>query len=427
MEGSWAHLVYCPLRQTMRPTVLLAMTTRWIPMIRLAMALKNAGFKVDALCLPRHPLQKTQAASETYVYDSLAPLKSFASAIAASSPDLIVPGDDLATIQLHALYEREFNRGGKCAPICSVIERSLGSPSSFPRVYARAGLLEIAQEEGIRIPKTEVLTGVNQIREWGVRKGFPAVLKSNGSSGGEGVRIVHTLEQAERAFRTLQAPPLLARAAKRALVDGDKTLILPSLLRRRSGLNVQEYVSGHEATSTVACWQGTVLASLHFEVLSKTTPTGPASVMRLIDSREMSIVAEKIVRRLNLSGIIGFDFMLEEQTGNPYLIEINPRATQVGHLTLGPGRDLPAALYAAVTGEVIREAPKLTENRTIALFPQEWKRDPESPFLQSAYHDVPWEEPDLIHAFAPGAGKLAALNANKERVQVLSPLGLSNR
>jgi formate-dependent phosphoribosylglycinamide formyltransferase (GAR transformylase) len=396
-------------------------------MVRLAMALNDAGFTLDAVCLPRHPLQKTKAAHKTYAYDSLAPLRSLASAITASSPDLIIPGDDPATMQLHALYERESKRGRKGALICSVIERSLGSPSSFPQVYARTGLLEIAQEEGIRVPRAEVLTDINQLREWGARTGFPAVLKSNGSSGGEGVRIVHSLEKAERAFRTLQAPPLLARALKRALIDGDKTLILPSLLRRRSGLNIQEYVAGQEATSTVACWQGTLLAGLHFEVLSKTTPTGPASVMRLIDSCEMSIAAEKIVRRLNLSGIVGLDFMLEEQTGNPYLIEVNPRATQVGHLTLGSGRDLPAALYAALTGEVIREAPKITENRTIALFPQEWKRNPESSFLQSGYHDVPWEEPELIRAFANSAGKHAALNFEKERVQVLPPLELSNR
>jgi len=391
------------------------------------MALDNAGFRVDAVCLPCHPLQKTRVAPETHTYHSLAPLMSFASAITASRPDLIIPGDDLAAMHLHALYLRNVNRGKKGALICSVIERSLGAPSSFPLVYARTRLLEIAQEEGIRVPKTEVLTDADQLREWGARASFPAVLKSNGSSGGEGVRIVHTLEQAERAFRALQAPPLLARAAKRALVDGDKTLVWPSLLRRRSVLNAQEYVAGREATSTIACWQGTLLAGLHFEVLNKTTPTGPASVMRLIDSREMSIAAEKIVKRLNLSGLIGFDFMLEEQTGNPYLIEVNPRATQVGHLTLGPGRDLPAALYAAMTGEVIREASKVTENQTITLFPQEWKRNPESPFLRSGYHDVPWEEPELIRACVRSAKKQTALNFKKERVRTFSPARLPNR
>ena len=35
----------------MRPKVLLAMTTRWIPMVRLAMSLNDAGFLLDAVCL----------------------------------------------------------------------------------------------------------------------------------------------------------------------------------------------------------------------------------------------------------------------------------------------------------------------------------------------------------------------------------------
>jgi len=108
--------------------------------------------------------------------------------------------------------------------------------------------------------------------------------------------------------------------------------------------------------------------------------------------------AEKIARRLNLSGLCGLDFMLEAATGHAYLIEINPRSTQVGHLSLGPGRDIPAALFAAVTGQEPHTAAPLTTNDTIALFPQEWIRDSASPYLRSAYHDVPWEEPELIRA-----------------------------
>jgi hypothetical protein len=198
------------------------------------------------------------------------------------------------------------------------------------------------------------------------------------------------------AFRKLQAPPLLARAAKRALIDRDKTLLWPCLLRRRSVVNAQTFVAGREATSAVLCWQGAVLASLHFEVLKKMHAAGHASVLRLIEHPEMSFAAEKIARRLNLSGLHGFDFMLEANTGNAYLIEINPRTTQVGHLALGPGHDLPAALYAALSGDPVHAAPKVTEKDTIALFPQEWMRDPASEILRSGYHDVPWEEPALV-------------------------------
>ena len=97
----------------------------------------------------------------------------------------------------------------------------------------------------------------------------------------------------------------------------------------------------------------------------------------------MAAAAKKIASRLQLSGLHGSIF-LEADTGNAHLIELNPRATQVGHLTLGPGRDLPAALFAAVTGQYVQEAPKITENETIALFPQEWIRNPKSPYYDQA-------------------------------------------
>jgi len=256
--------------------------------------------------------------------------------------------------------------------------------------------MELAEQEGIRVPKSEVVRNTDDLRASITRMGFPVVLKANATSGGDGVLIVHTLEEAEHALRALAAPPLVARAAKRALIDQDMTLVWPSVLRRRYVVNAQAFVAGREATSAVACWKGAVLACLHFEVLKKQDAGGPSTVLRLIENPEMSAAAEKMVRRLELSGLHGFDYMLEAQTGNPYLIEINPRATQVGHLTLGPGRDLPAALYAAVTGNVIQTAPKVTENDTIALFPQEWIRNPASAFLRSGYHDVPWEEPELV-------------------------------
>ncbi len=79
---------------------------------------------------------------------------------------------------------------------------------------------------------------------------------------------------------------------------------------------------------------------------------------------------------------------------------MNSRATQIPHLALGPGHDLPAAAFAAVTGLPVRPRPAVTNEDTIALFPQEWNRDPASPLIRSgAYHDVPWESPPLVRAF----------------------------
>lgn len=382
----------------MQPTVLIFSTTRWFPTARLGMALANSGCAVDAVCPSRHPLGLTKAVRRLFRYSNFAPLRSLMRGIAASNPDLIIPGDDLATDRLHELYRRESLRPDKKSNLCTLIERSLGSPENFPVVYQRAGFLQLAQQAGVRIPKTSLIRDLGELQRWTAETEFPIVLKADGSSGGEGVKVVRTMAEAQHAFRKLHASPLLARALKRALLDGDTNLLWPSLLRRRPVVSAQGFVEGREANSTVACWNGSVLAALHFEVANKKHSTGHATVIRMIEHAEMAGAVEALVSRLKLSGIHGFDFMLEAQTDNAYLIEINPRSTQVGHLPLGLGHDLPAALLSAVTGIPVQVRPTVTENSTIALFPQEWTRDPASPFIQTAYHDVPWDEPELLRA-----------------------------
>ncbi len=385
----------------------------------MAIALANAGFAVEAVCPSRHPLSQTRITQRIHAYHALAPLNSFAAAITTARPDLIIPGDDLATLQLHQLHQRERSNGKSGATVCALIERSLGAPEHFPVMFARNTFMGLAEEQGVRSPKTAVITDFDDLRRWACRTGFPLVLKADGTSGGRGVRIVHTLEDAERAFRALAAPPALARAGKRALLDGDFTLLRPSLLRVRSIVSAQSFVRGREATAAIACWNGGVLASLHFEVIRKVQALGHATVVRKIENEEMSVAAERVVRRLRLSGLHGLDFMLEEN-GKAHLIEINPRLTQIGHLTLGPRRDLPAALYAAISGETVKPAPRVTENDTITLFPQEWIRDAASPFLSSGYHDIPWQEPDLVSACILSRRKQSAWYSKSTESHILN-------
>lgn len=360
------------------------------------MALVGAGFSVDVVCPAGHPLTKLSSIHKTYPYDGFAPVLSISDAVTAALPDLVIPGDEYAVRLVHKVYDQASRRGKLGGPVCALIERSLGPGESFRVLRARAAVMQLAKEESVRVPRTTVVTDSDQLAGICADLSFPLVLKADGTSSGEGVRIVRTIEEAHRAFRFLQSPPSAIRAAKRALIDRDMRSVIPVLLRQRSSVSAQEFIPGEDATSLVACWKGSVRASLHFEVLKKQHKNGPASVMRRIEHRELDLAISRIVNRLNLSGIIGFDFLLEKHSGNPYLIEVNPRPTQVGHLNLGRGHDIPAALYAAVTETETSEAAPVTEKDTIALFPQEWVRNPQSVFLRSAYHDIPWEEPELI-------------------------------
>jgi formate-dependent phosphoribosylglycinamide formyltransferase (GAR transformylase) len=362
-----------------------------MPTARLGIALSQTGSYVDAVCPANHLIRKSSILRKGYTYRALSPLSSFRNAISASHPDLIVSADDLSTqhlIDLHA-------QGG--TELCGLIERSLGPPESFPFMTARASFMNIAREEGIVVPNTTVIRDMADLQALESTKGFPIVLKSDGSSSGEGTKVAHNFLEAQRAYQFLQRSPSLLRIVKRVLINHDLRSVRLKL-RRRAIVNMQKYIRGRDATSLIACWKGEVLGALHFEVIEKQYAFGPASVMKLINNAEIETFAARIVKKLKLSGLHGFDFLLEEQTGLPYMIEFNPRATQVGHLTLGAGRDLPGAIHAAVTGTARRESPRLTDNPTIALFPQEFMRDPESPFLQSSYHDIPRDEPELTRA-----------------------------
>jgi hypothetical protein len=113
----------------------------------------------------------------------------------------------------------------------------------------------------------------------------------------------------------------------------------------------------------------------------------------------MKAAAQAIVRHLGLSGMCGFDFMLDDASGEAHLIEINPRATQINHLRLGVGYDLPNALRLALEG-LPQPIPAPVAELDIALFPQEWSRDRKSVHLfATGYDDVPYEEPELLRRY----------------------------
>lgn len=356
------------------------------------------GCEVSAVCPPGHPLAAIGGIHEISAYRAMAPLRSIAAGIAAAAPDFIVPCDDVAVAQLGRLHRRLLRAGQASAHTCALIERSLGSPVNFPIVTERASLIRVARRLGIRAPATAVVRSSEELHAWLRHNGLPAVLKADGTSGGRGVRVVQTADEAERALAALSAPPSLRRALKRAIVNRDTNYVVPAVWGTRAIVNAQAFVAGRDANCTVACWKGRVLGHIAVEVLQTMEPEGPASVVKLIDHRDIDDAVHKIVGHLGLSGIVGFDFVLQRGTGDPYLIEMNPRATQTGHLRLGPGRDLAGSLSAVLSGEQRPRAASVTASEIIAYFPQECLRDAGSRFLSSAYHDVPWDEPNLIVA-----------------------------
>lgn len=256
--------------------------------------------------------------------------------------------------------------------------------------------MALAQHLGVRIPEEAVIASAYALDAWLGEHGYPAVIKSDRTWGGQGVVIVRNRREAHRAFETALSRPALMGALSRMLLDRDPASLLRAFAPPRRTVTVQKFIVGTPANRAVACWEGTVLAGTSVEALRTQHPTGPATVAHIIDNAEMSDAVSRLVERLGVSGFWGVDFVLEASTGAAYVIEVNPRATPICHLPLGSGRTLPAALFARWTGLRPAQPSETIECDTVALFPGEWHRDPGSAFLRTAFLDVPWQQQALI-------------------------------
>lgn len=379
------------------PKILLTDTMRWPSSARIAIGLARAGCAVSAVCPTHgHALLHTSAVREIFPYSSLRPLESLVAAVETCQPQMIIPCDDRGVQHLHELYLRAQSQGTPGAQLKKLIECSLGSPRSYPIVSSRCALLRVAQEEGIRVPETKFLSKADELESWQAKNSPPWVLKGDGTFGGRGIRIARNIEQAAKCFFDITGLFSASRAFKRLVINRDPFWLRPWWNNLKPAVIVQSYIQGRPANCGVVCWNGKVLSGFAVEVVSYDGLTGPASIVRVVDNSEMMVAAERIARRLELSGFFGLDFMIDEGSRAAYLIEMNPRCTPLTHLRLGKGRDMIEALSAQLSNRPLQDTLPVTRNDMIAYFPQAWHC--KSEFLPTSFQDIPEGELDLVQA-----------------------------
>ena len=372
-----------------QPTILICATLWWPSSARLAMAFVRHGCHVSALCPPGHPLRFVTGMGSIYSYQGLASMGLLRAAIRAARPTLIVPCDDIAVWQLHALHANE-------ADLRPLIELSLGAAEAYPAIQQRGEVLRVAQSLGIRVPLTQTLNSAEELKDWKFDK--PAVLKLDGTWGGEGVTIVRSLTEATQGFHSASDGTKAWRAWKRFLINHYFFALWAWQRQKTSKMTIQKFIPGRPATTMFACWRGEVLASSTVEVLHSQAPTGAANVVQVLKNDEIEDAVRLLAWKLQLSGFHGMDFVLEQDTDAAYLVELNPRATQLGHLNLSAQGDL----AGVIAGKLKNEAPariasqNQIQNSAIAFFPYACKSNPGSVYLHQGYHDVPWDEPALM-------------------------------
>ncbi|HVX77223.1 MAG TPA: ATP-grasp domain-containing protein [Bradyrhizobium sp.] len=379
--------------------VLIVATDVWPTAARISISLAQVGFRVATVSPARGLVRKIKAVTDHYTYSPWDGSGSIAAAIRAWRPELLVCTDDQAVKHLHDLHgtaSRLLDVDSRS--LMQLIETSLGNPKWFHAAEQKSVFMTIASQAGVRCPRTWVISDDDDA-SLPERAPYPILVKADGTCGGKGVRAVENECQAQDAIVELSLPINWPDRVKRSIA---KSIAISGIRwKRHRTICLQQQISGRPANRAVACHQGNVLAGISVEALETQHRFGPASIVRVIEHPEMAAIAKTMVERLQLSGLVGFDFILDSRN-NAWLIEMNPRVTPICHLHLADGTNLPAEVFSKMTAQSVAPKPPIVSSDTVVLFPgglwQSNRSSGLSSLYLSSFHDVPWDEPELTRA-----------------------------
>lgn len=359
---------------------------------RLPEAFKSAGFEVRVICHLGSTLSYSSFVDRFILHRERSGAGYQAillESINSWRPDLIVPGDETTLWLLHALRAR-LRKEEPDAPIHAAFDRSFCAFEQQGNIVLKSRLADIARQAGVRVPAQCVDPSPEAAIAFAEQHGFPVLIKHDRSSGGSGVHLCRTADELRRE--------LTRDAAGLGGFSGARNLA------------VQQFVEGDTAMVGFAATGGRMIAGYAMRIV-ETFPNrfGPSSVLRHLDDPRLVEMAARIVGHFGFNGLGAADFRLAAGTGDPYLIEFNARSFANPHVGRYVGVDLCAALRASLEGTVYQPGP-VVERRTIALFPNEWSRNPHSPHLLGC-HDVPWHDRTLLqHLIADVGDRLHSLD-----------------
>jgi Carbamoyl-phosphate synthase L chain, ATP binding domain len=390
-----------------KPKILIVAFENWTAIARLPKALQRAGFEVAAICPANSYLATTQYLDHISRFNAHCAETEVTRLLHKTLRDwkaqMIVPGDERTIFYFHKLIEAD-REGALLEGALETMVFSFGNLEWHSEAVSKRLTLERANWLRIKTPRSVRPKSPGHAIHCANQFGWPVVLKKSSGFAGNGVRFCKNereLTDAYHEFDDVWQGPLMPglnpfRTEKlwwkqRSLSDDSFT--------------VNEAIRGTPAAVAVVAVNGKVLGqSAALKVRCHPEFKSPSSVMRFVHDAGMFEAAEKLVRHWGATGFIAFDFIVDD-SATTYLLECNPRPTPLSCLSAEFGCDLCLCFGHYFSGETI-PSPSAPRHEFIANFPNEWLRDPESPYLRDAYHDVPWDDPALLYKLVADSKKV---------------------
>ncbi|WP_413586701.1 ATP-grasp domain-containing protein [Bdellovibrio sp. HCB274] len=382
-----------------KKVLIIALAKDWTGISRLPSGLDRAGFETVALCPSGSYLSKTKHLAKAMTYPTFTFTRSklvylwMLAAMVRFKADIILPGDEDALLAMQNLANTLSKIPG--LSFLSKELRKFTAPEKFDSVVLnKSRFVENCREWGVRVPKNTRVENLDMALHEVPSFGYPVVLKFDFGYGASGVTVCQNETDLRKAF-SKHSTVGIAKKIKELI----KNLLFVVQESAEAGISLQQYISGPVGLVPFVASNGQIFA-INPMLKHKTYPgaTGPSSVVKGIDNQEIRNAVKIAAEKLSYSGFGSLDFIIDEITNEAYIIELNPRPVPTSHFSSDLcAEDLCVALHDGLTKEQDTKAPAF-KPYTIALFPNEKRRDPNSKYLTEAHHDIPKNDPALLKA-----------------------------
>jgi len=356
--------------------LIVLLSPSWTGIARLPRALALSGWQVASLCPAQAFLGLTRfnqvcehfSSGENYVH-------ALNRLVARWDPNWLIPGCDSAVEWLQQMVQADAQGRwpAQAGRLLDLVKRSLGHLDPHQSRLSKHENIARATRLGIPTPKQFQYSNCSDVLAQADQMGWPVVLKADTGFSGLTVRVCHDAHALQLGWAELIALKQQAPA-------------------------LQAYLQGSVAMCAGVAVDGVLLGSVNaVKLQTYPKPTSPCSVHRHYHDPAMSDALARLVQDLRFTGFCAADFIIDAETRKAHFIEFNPRPTPLTAQAGLYGHDLTAAWIRHMNAE-LRVGPTAASVETVALFPNEWARDPNSPYLAEAFHDVPDDDPALLQA-----------------------------
>ncbi|AKJ39836.1 carboxylate--amine ligase [Methanosarcina barkeri] len=205
--------------------------------------------------------------------------------------------------------------------------------STIINVNDKGYLMKVAENLGIRVPKTFYPTNLNELDSIVNNVNFPLVIKLRNSSSSIGLSYVYSKEELLKKY--------------------EETILKFNLSSSEYPL-IQEYIEGEGYGVSLLYNQGSLRAKFTHKRLREYPISGGPSTYRIsVKHPKMEKLAIKLLDYFKWHGVAMVEFKLDKKNNEPVLMEINPRFWGSINQAVQSGVDFPYLLYTmAVEGDV---------------------------------------------------------------------------